>query len=341
MEINNLLIHLHNSVDAFTFKPRHLDQISKSLPNLRITVAEGNNDFMEKLPEAECAMVWAFKPNWYENAPKLKVLFTPAAGRDWVAADPSGRVRTFFGSFHGNIMRESLLSMVLYFNRRLEKSLADQKSRVWGRLDYSDCAALFNQKVLIIGFGSLGRSMAELLKAFGARITGVRRNLSEIEGNSNVDNMIRFDRLEVELPNADHVVLVLPGGAETDGIFTERHFKAMKPGAYLYNLGRGNCYREEDLLNSLKDGTIAGAGLDVFADEPLPATSALWEQSNVLITPHSSAISQEYIDLFIQEWLDSLRGIEKASYITSKGQGLFLGSALYPSSCQLKRPGLP
>ena len=91
----------------------------------------------------------------------------PAAGHDWVAVDPAGRVRTFYGSFHGRIMRESLLSMMLYFNRHVGKSLADQKNRIWGRLGYSDCVALFNQSVLVVGFGSLGQSMAELLKATG------------------------------------------------------------------------------------------------------------------------------------------------------------------------------
>jgi phosphoglycerate dehydrogenase-like enzyme len=122
--------------------------------------------------------------------------------------------------------------------------------------------------------------------------------------NPNVDRMITFDKLEDELPDADHVVFVLPGGVETDGIFTARHFNAMKPGAYLYNLGRGNCYREADLLIALKNGPLAGAGLDVFTEEPLSSSSPLWDQPNVLITPHSSAISREYIDLFIEEWLD-------------------------------------
>ncbi len=307
MKINHLLVHLQNSVDAFSLKPRHVDQIRATLPDARITVAEGNSDFMEKLPEAECALVWVFKPDWYDRASKLKVLFTPAAGHDWVAEDPAGRVRTFYGSFHGRIMRESLLSMILYFNRQLGKSLDDQNNRIWGRLEYNRCAALFSQRVLIIGFGALGQSMAELLKAFGASITGVRRNPAGCQDNPHVDRMIAFDRLEEELPYADHVVLVLPGGAATDGIFTARHFAAMKPGSHLYNLGRGNCYREEDLLIALEKGPLAGAGLDVFAEEPLPADSPLWQQHNVMITPHSSAISQEYIDLFIQEWLGTLQ----------------------------------
>jgi len=309
MKISYLLIHLHNSVDAFSLKPRHVDLIRKTFPDAHISVADGNRDFLEKLPEADCVLAWVFKPDWYEGAPKLQTLFTPAAGHDWVAADPTGRVRTFYGGFHGRIMRESLLAMILHFNRNLTKSLEDQKNRVWGRLGYNGNVALFSQKVLIIGFGALGQSMAELLKAFGASITAVKRDTAGFDGNPNVDRVISFDRVEEELPSADHVVFVLPGGAGTDGIFTARHFRAMKPGAYLYNLGRGNCYREENLLSALNNWHLAGAGLDVFAEEPLEPDSALWEQPNVLITPHSSAISDEYIDLFIQEWLETLSEI--------------------------------
>lgn len=305
MTINNLLIHLQHKVDAFSFKPRHLEQLRQALPDTRITIAGDHHDFMARLPEADCALVWGFKAEWYNSAPKLKMLFTPAAGRDWVADDPSLRVQTFYGSFHGRIMRESLLSMMLYFNRRIGASLDDQKHRSWGRLGYSNCVALFRQQVLIIGFGSLGQSMAELLRAFGARVIGVKRTVSGSEITAGVDRLVTFDMVEEELPHADHVVLLLPGGAATDGLITARQFAAMKPGAFLYNLGRGNCYQQEDLLHALNDGPLAGAGLDVFAEEPLPPDSPLWQHPNVLITPHASAISREYIDLFIQEFLES------------------------------------
>lgn len=322
MNINNLLIHLQNKVDAFSFKPRHLEQLRKALPDTPITVASDHRDFTALLPKADCALVWSFKAEWYNSAPKLKMLFTPAAGRDWVAEDPSRRVKTFYGSFHGRIMRESLLSMMLYFNRRIDKSLEDQKNRFWGRLGYSSCVALFHQHVLIVGFGSLGQSMAELLKAFGAGVTGVKRTTTGSEIASSADRVITFDMVEEELPHADHVVLLLPGGAETDGLITARHFNAMKRGAFLYNLGRGNCYRQEDLLNALNNGPLAGAGLDVFAEEPLPPDSPLWNHPSVLITPHSSAISQEYIDLFIQEFLGHFSRQSEAETGKSLGSGI-------------------
>jgi phosphoglycerate dehydrogenase-like enzyme len=307
MKINNLLIHLQNSVDAFSLKPRHIDQIRVLLPETRIIIAADTRDFLDKLPEADCVLAWVFKAAWYERAPRLSALFTPAAGHDWVEADPTGRVKSFYGSFHGRIMRESLLAIMLHFNRQVGKSLEDQNNGVWGRLDYNGNVALFSQRVLIVGFGALGKSIAGLLKAFGAQITAVKRTVTGSEKNPDINRIITYDRLENELPHADHVVLVLPGGVETDGIFTARHFSSMKQGAYLYNLGRGNCCREEDLLRALTDGPLAGAGLDVFAEEPLSTDSPLWKLPNVVITPHSSAISREYIDLFIQEWFGQLR----------------------------------
>ncbi len=303
MKINRLLIHLHNDVDAFSLKPRHLTQIRTALPDMDITVATGNSDFLDRLPQADTVLAWRFKAEWYEQAPLLKLLFTPAAGRDWVAQDPSDRVRTFYGSFHGKIMSESLLAMILYFNRRLHNSLEDQSRHIWGRPGYSGCVGLFSQKVLIVGYGALGESMAMLLKAFGAKIIGVRRNPELSAGNPCLERVISFEQLEEELPFADHLILLLPGGTATDGLFTAKHFAAMKPGAYLYNLGRGNCYREEDLLLALASGPLAGAALDVFAREPLSPDSPLWGMRNVLITPHSSAISREYLDLFMEEWL--------------------------------------
>ncbi len=305
MPIDTILVNLKHPIDAFSLKARHLELLKAALPQAIIEVAETRDRFLERLPEAECALVWNFKPEWYQRAPRLRLLFTPAAGNDWVAPDPGGRVRTVYGSFHGRIMRESLLAMMLYFNRNMGKSLADQRNSIWGRNGYSASVALFSQQVLIIGCGALGCSIAELLKAFGCRVVGVRRT-AQIGAVPHLDRMVTFADLEAELPAADHVVVLLPGGEATDNIITARHFSLMKQGAFLYNLGRGNCYCEADLLAALMHGPLGGAGLDVFAQEPLPPESALWQLPNLLITPHASAISQEYLDLFLQEWLRDL-----------------------------------
>jgi D-2-hydroxyacid dehydrogenase (NADP+) len=307
MKNRELLIHLKNDVDSFSIKPWHLDRIREVCPGIRLIEATDREDFHARLPDAVWLMTWIFRPEWYEKMPKLEVVFTPAAGNDWVPPDPSGRVKNFYGHFHGRIMRESLLAMMLYFNRRLAPASDNRQHKVWDRKIYAGCSALFSQQVLIVGYGAIGRQMAELLKAFGAKITGVKRSTAGFENDPNAERVVTFDKLEEELPLADHVVLVLPGGPETDELFTGQHFDRMKPGSYLYNLGRGNCYREENLVRALINGPLAGAGLDVFHEEPLPPSSPLWKLPSALITPHASAISREYLDLYIEEWIETVR----------------------------------
>jgi D-2-hydroxyacid dehydrogenase (NADP+) len=307
MENVDLLVHLKSDVDAFSIKPRHLDRIREAFPGIRLVEATGREDFHLRLSDTVWLMTWVFRPEWYGKAPKLEAVFTPAAGHDWAPPDPSGRVKNFYGHFHGRIMRESLLAMMLYFNRRLAPASENRKEKIWDRRIYDGASSLFSQRVLIVGYGAIGRQMAELLKAFGAQITGVKRSTAGFENDPIAERVVTFAELDEELPMADHVVLVLPGGPETDDMFTGQHFDRMKPGSYLYNLGRGNCYREEDLARALINGPLAGAGLDVFHEEPLPQSSALWNLPNALITPHASAISREYLDLYIEEWIETIR----------------------------------
>jgi phosphoglycerate dehydrogenase-like enzyme len=305
----DLLVHLKSDVDAFSIKPRHLDRIRVAFPGIRLVEATGREEFHLRLPDAVWLLVWKFRTEWYEKAPMLEAVFTPAAGNDWVTPDPSGRVKNYYGHFHGRIMRESLLAMILYFNRRLALASDNHKKKIWGRYIYDGASSLFSKRIVIVGYGAIGRQMAELLKAFGARITGVKRSTAGFENDPSAEKVVTFDKLKEELPLADHVVLVLPGGPETDAMFTEQHFDLMKPGSYLYNLGRGNCYREEDLVRALINGPLAGAGLDVFDEEPLPPSSLLWELPNVLITPHASAISREYLDLYVEEWIETAKAL--------------------------------
>lgn len=307
MKNMDLLIHLRHDVDSFSIKPRHLERIRGAFPDIRLVEACSREDFHARLPDAVWLMTWIFRPEWYEKAPKLEAIFTPAAGHDWVKPDHSGRVKNFYGQFHGRIMRESLLAMILYFNRRLALASENRKQETWDRRIYDGSCSLFSQHVLIVGYGAIGRQMAELLKAFGARISGVKRRTAGFENDPGAERVVTFDMMNDLLPTADHVVLVLPGGYETDELFTSEHFDMMKPGSCLYNLGRGNCYREEDLVRALTNGTLEGAGLDVFREEPLPHSSPLWKLPNVLITPHASAISSEYLDLYMGEWVENVR----------------------------------
>ncbi len=161
MKSMDLLVNLKNEVDAFSVKPRHLERIREAFPDIRLVEATGREDFRDRLTDAVWALTWVFRPEWYAKAPKLEAVFTPAAGHDWVHPDPSGRVKNFYGHFHGRIMRESLLAMMLYFNRRLAPALDNRKKKIWDRRIYDGASSLFSQRVLIVGYGAIGRQMAE------------------------------------------------------------------------------------------------------------------------------------------------------------------------------------
>ena len=305
--IMKIYLNLSNSVEAFTFKERHQKELQGVFPSLEIQTVDSTDELAEHLQDADFVATWRFPAELYEKAPRLKAVFTQAAGREWVAADPAGRVTTHYGTFHGMLMAESLLSMVFYFNRRLRILEDNKRAKRWSAEGLSESMSLSVQRAVVVGYGNIGSACGRALSAVGCNVIGVRRVPGKSPVGRHVKKVITYDRLEEELERADHVVLVLPGDTDTTGIFTRSHFERMSSSAFLYNLGRGNCYREEDLIWALESGQIAGAGLDVFAEEPLPESSKLWELPNTLIMPHASAVFDDYMDLFLAELMGRLQ----------------------------------
>lgn len=304
----NPVLHfcLASNVRAFHFEAADLDGLHERHPRLEIVQHASPRDLADVLPEVELLTTWFFDAAWYAAAPVLRAVFTPAAGHDWAAADPSGRVPTHYGSFHGAMMAESLLGVMLHFNRRVPALLANERGREWDRNVQVPSAMLRNQRALLIGYGHVGRECAKLLSAIGMQVVGCqRRPVAEVDEASGA-RLCRPDALSAELALADHVILLLPGGEETRGFFDRERFRAMKPGAHLYNFGRGAAVAEADILWALEQGLLAGVGLDVTEPEPLPAESALWERPEVFVMPHSSCVYDEYQALHVEqlgEWL--------------------------------------
>ncbi|MCF8720095.1 D-2-hydroxyacid dehydrogenase [Nitrospina gracilis] len=264
---------------------------------------------MEGLPEAEAAICWYFRREWLAQAPRLQWVATPAAGSDWIDLPPDSTITVHHGGFHGMMMAESVLGAMLYFCKAFEASYAFQKQKKWARIKLSQqITSLYRARVTILGFGRIGQTIGRVLKPFGSRVTGVRRRTDERPDYfDESDRVVSVDHLNEVLPETDHLVLVLPGGDETDGLLTADHFSQLPAHCHLYNVGRGNPYREEDLARALETRQIAGAYLDVFDEEPLPESSPLWNFDNVLIQPHLSAASPQYLDLFIQELIGKLK----------------------------------
>lgn len=294
-----ILVWLPNEIAAFAVQPDQLSRLAERCREHAFQLLSHEQEFVAALPEAEAALVWRFDAAWYALGPKLRFVATPAAGRELVMPDPTGRVASVHGHFHGKIMGETLLAMMLHVSRRFDICVEQQRLHRYSRESYVQTRRLAGQHVLIIGYGPLGRECARLLKAVGLRVTGLKRS-AQVEA-APADAVVPAERLHELLPEVDHVVLTLPSDTGTDHLLGPRELGLMRPSACLYNLGRGNAIDEAALVQALNAGRIAHAFLDVFEQEPLPASSPLWDTPRLSILPHASAISREYLDLWFEE----------------------------------------
>ena len=165
-----------------------------------------------------------------------------------------------------------------------------------------------NGKTLgIVGYGRIGAQIARLGKGFGMRVAALAHT-KKIE-DKNVD--ISYRMVDLLLNKSDFVVNALPLTDETQGYFDTSKFKQMKPTAYFVNIGRGKTVIESDLIKALKNKTIAGAGLDVFEEEPTPDSNPLWKLPNVIMTPHISGWTPEYTNRVVNIFCENLKAYLK------------------------------
>ena len=309
----NVLVYLtHPHVQAWNFSPIHRKLLEDSVPGLNVSICLNLKEFLVRLPETEIVIVWFFKNDWLEKAINLELIVTPAAGRDWVNLGTS-EIKVSYGRFHGPMIAESILGAVFYFLKAFHFSKKMQLQKKWARTKISKrLGSLKGSRVTILGFGNIGQCVGKFLKPYGCLITGIKRTLVEgpdyFEGG---DRVLTVDKISEVLETTDHLVLVLPGGVETQGLLTYELLSKLPANSYVYNVGRGNVYEEQDLVAILQEDKIAGAYLDVFDAEPLSEKSLLWQLDNVLIQPHISAASPQYLELFIEELAQKINNAKK------------------------------
>jgi phosphoglycerate dehydrogenase-like enzyme len=178
---------------------------------------------------------------------------------------------------------EYVLGLVLAAAKDLPTTLALQRDRTWR---HRETERIEGRAVLVVGTGSIGRAVGRLLAATGMAVTGVGRTART--GDPDLGTVHAAGDLPNLLPAADYVVVAAPLTEETRGLFDAEAFARMKADAWLVNIGRGPIVVEPDLVAALQRGALAGAALDVFADEPLAADSPLWAMPNVIVSPHMS-----------------------------------------------------
>jgi phosphoglycerate dehydrogenase-like enzyme len=200
-------------------------------------------------------------------------------------------VFTTASGIHAQPLAEFVIMCILMFSNKLWRIQEYQQKKKWERFTGSD---LENSNLTIVGVGRVGRKIAQFAKTFGMNVKGV-----DIEADNMsleklpVDKLYHVDDLMKVLPKTDFLVLIVPHTPKTENMIGKEQLRALPTGSVVINVGRGSLIVEDELIKALKDGHLAGAGLDVFATEPLPKDSPLWNMSNVLVSPHSGSTSDK------------------------------------------------
>jgi phosphoglycerate dehydrogenase-like enzyme len=286
-----------------------LAQVQAIAPDMHVLVTRDRDEVEAALDEIEIAAV-SFPHDLLPRARSLRWLQQWAAGADWLLRHPEAVeldfVLTSTSGMHAIQIAEHVFAFLLAFARGLHRAVRLQERREW--IPQSQHPGLFEldgKTMVLIGVGAIGERTARVARVFGMRVLGVRRNPEK--SVSGVEAMAGPDRLLEILPEADFVVVTAPLTSETRGIIGERELRAMKPTAYLVNIGRGGTVNESALVRALREGGIAGTGLDVFETEPLPEDSPLWKMENVVITSHYAGLTPVYDERAMAIFLDNLR----------------------------------
>ncbi len=217
---------------------------------------------------------------------------------------------------HAVPLAEFAIFGLFAFAKDLPRLVEDKQQHAWPAVR-RPTRELAGQTLFIVGFGSIGREVARLAKALGVRTVGFKRTITG--GTPDADELLPPSRLGETIGQADAIVITLPLTAETEGMIDAGMIGRLRPHCVLVNVGRGRVIDEDALIEALRQRRIAGAALDVFAHEPLPASSALWELDNVILSPHTAALSvhenERITDLFVANLRRLLDGEELVNRI--------------------------
>ncbi len=299
----------HTQVPCWHFSEADRTRLQEQLPEYHVVVCADCASFLEQLPGTNIAVAWTFDQEWFARAPNLELLATPAAGRDYFSVTPPDGVRLHYGSFHGELMAETVLAMILGVFRGVLDTARLTQHDPWPRERLAAVMQpLRGTHMVILGFGSIGTWVGRLAKPFGVRISGVKRTTGHAPDYfDDNDRIVLADELDSLLPDADVLVACLPGNTGTDHILDRSRLARLPRRAVIVNIGRGNAIDEQALAAALHERRIRAACLDVFPREPLPDDSPLRSCPNVLLMPHAAAIAPNYMALFIDEFVRCMR----------------------------------
>jgi phosphoglycerate dehydrogenase-like enzyme len=305
------------------YRAQDLDAIRDAAPGARLVTIGFDGHPDGPLDDVEVMLRGRLPAETFDRllarAPSLRWVHSATAGVERVLTPASrerGIVITNARGVFSRPIAEYVMLMILSAARRLPQLLELQAERTWQPLESRE---LRDVTVGIVGLGSIGRAVGALATAFGCRVIATRRRPDAgtdaadgagddpFLGTLMLDRVLPPEHLPELLAESDFVVLAAPLTDDTRGLLGEAAFGAMKPGAWVINVARGELVDDRALARALTDGRLGGAVLDTFREEPLPPTSPLYDLPNLVITPHTSWSSTRVLDRSVGLFCDNLR----------------------------------
>ncbi len=247
------------------------------------TLAPGAKPSAAQMEQVEVLMAYTVPPGVLGAMPKLRWAQAMMAGVEaWMALPdlPPGLLLTCARGTHEESMPENIIGALLYVAKPYAAAAENQKGARWVRMVPEP---LTGKTLGILGVGVIGQKVARIAAALGMRVIGTQRRPRPVP---DVESVLPAERTDEVLARSDFVLLLLPATAETEDFIDAGRLRKMKAGAWLLNFGRGQLVKDDDLVAAVRDRRIAGAVLDVYRQEPLPAGHAFWATQGILVLPH-------------------------------------------------------
>ncbi len=283
------------------------EAVCRAYPQVQFAIARTPEDLVREAAEAEVIFGWP-SAEAIRAAKKLRWVQAHSAGMDWMTGltelVESDVVVTSMGGAFAGTMVEHAFGVLLSLTRRLPYLREQQARHTWVRPPAFDPVGLSGRTLVVLGFGRIGRGIGRVAHVLGMRVLAL--DVAEPAVADYPAECYKLDALPDGLRRADVLVVTAPFTPATAGMLDADRLALLPPSAYLLVLSRGGIVDEAAVAAMLRDGRLAGAGLDVFATEPLPPESPLWDAPNLILTPHCSAVSSQTYDATWQIWKENL-----------------------------------
>ncbi|MBZ5654744.1 MAG: D-2-hydroxyacid dehydrogenase [Acidobacteriia bacterium] len=307
-----LLIFVHHPFDQWNAPPWFPKRLQQEFPQVNVVHLPDYKRVEAEIVDTEIAITWSVRPEQIATAKKLRWIHSPAAAVHQLIFPElvnSDIILTNAREVHGPVVAEHVIALIFALAKKIPGSVRLQEKHVWGQQILWDelprVREVAGATLGLIGLGSIGRAVAKSAKALGMRVVAVREHPEK--GSEGANAVFGPSQIDEVFRQADYIVLAAPVTAATMAIANAERLALMKSEACLINVGRGPLVDEPALAAALREKKIGGAALDVFPKEPLAPDSPLWDVPNLLITPHTAALTDKLWERHYALFSENLR----------------------------------